>query len=400
VSEVTIDPTGDSTSPQGFVAGSTFAGVKTYGEGKLDLGVLYSERPCTTAATYTQNVLHSASVDLNREKLAAGPARGVVVNSGVANSSTGERGLADGRTLAAWAAAKAGIDPGEMLVCSTGVIGHYLPMDKLEVGVTKLNATPEGGGGFARAIMTTDTRAKHGSVKFGNYTLGGCCKGSGMIHPNMATMLAFLTTDAPVEQSFLQAALSEAVDRSFNLVSVDGDTSPSDTVLLFANGAADGSEIGKSSPLALAFREALEALCVYLAKEIARDGEGATRLIEFRVTGGATVAEARAMVRLLSTSYLLKSAVHGADPNWGRVTAVIGRSGLSVNEPGVAISIAGIRVFEKERPTEFDAAALSEAMKADTVVVEVDLGAGDGGATGWGCDLTAEYVSINADYHT
>jgi glutamate N-acetyltransferase/amino-acid N-acetyltransferase len=400
VSEVTIDPTGDSTSPQGFDAGSTFAGVKTYGEGKLDLGVLYSERPCTTAATYTQNVLHSASVDLNREKLAAGPARGVVVNSGVANSSTGERGLADGRTLAAWAAAKAGVDPGEMLVCSTGVIGHYLPMDKLEVGVTKLNATPEGGGGFARAIMTTDTRAKHGSVKFGNYTLGGCCKGSGMIHPNMATMLAFLTTDAPVEQSFLQAALSEAVDRSFNLVSVDGDTSPSDTVLLFANGAADGSEIGKSSPLALAFREALEALCVYLAKEIARDGEGATRLIEFRVTGGATVAEARAMVRLLSTSYLLKSAVHGADPNWGRVTAVIGRSGLSVNEPGVAISIAGIRVFEKERPTEFDAAALSEAMKADTVVVEVDLGAGDGGATGWGCDLTAEYVSINADYHT
>jgi glutamate N-acetyltransferase/amino-acid N-acetyltransferase len=400
VSEVTIDPTGDSTSPQGFVAGSTFAGVKTYGEGKLDLGVLYSERPCTTAATYTQNVLHSASVDLNREKLAAGPARGVVVNSGVANSSTGERGLADGRTLAAWAAAKAGIDPGEMLVCSTGVIGHYLPMDKLEVGVTKLNATREGGGGFARAIMTTDTRAKHGSVKFGNYTLGGCCKGSGMIHPNMATMLAFLTTDAPVEQSFLQAALSEAVDRSFNLVSVDGDTSPSDTVLLFANGAADGSEIGKSSPLALAFREALEALCVYLAKEIARDGEGATRLIEFRVTGGATVAEARAMVRLLSTSYLLKSAVHGADPNWGRVTAVIGRSGLSVNEPGVAISIAGIRVFEMERPTEFDAAALSEAMKADTVVVEVDLGAGDGGATGWGCDLTAEYVSINADYHT
>jgi glutamate N-acetyltransferase/amino-acid N-acetyltransferase len=400
MSELVVDPTGDSTSPRGFVAGSTFAGVKTYGEGKLDLGVLYSDRPCTTAATYTQNVLHSASVDVNREKLAAGPARGVVVNSGVANSSTGERGLSDGRTLAAWAAAKAGIDPGEMLVCSTGVIGHYLPMDKLEVGVTKLNATAEGGGGFARAIMTTDTRAKHGSVKFGNYTLGGCCKGSGMIHPNMATMLAFLTTDAPVEQGFLQAALSEAVERSFNLVSVDGDTSPSDTVLLFANGAAGGAEIGKSSPLSGEFRAALEALCVYLAKEIARDGEGATRLIEFRVTGGATVAEARAMVRLLSTSYLLKSAVHGADPNWGRVTAVIGRSGLTVNEPGVAISIAGIRVFENERPTEFDAAALSEAMKADTVVIEVDLGAGDGGATGWGCDLTAEYVSINADYHT
>ncbi len=400
MTELAIDPSGTSTSPRGFLAGSTFAGVKTYGEGKLDLGVLYSELPCTVAATYTKNVLHSASVDVNRAKLSLGPARGVVVNSGVANSSTGERGLEDGRTMAAWAAAKSGMDAAEMLVCSTGVIGHYLPMDKLEAGMTQLHPTAEGGGGFARAIMTTDTRAKHGSVRFGEYTLGGCCKGSGMIHPNMATMLAFLTTDAPVEQNFLQAALSEVVDRSFNLVSIDGDTSPSDTVLLFANGAGGGGQIAEGSRLASEFLEALEALCVYLAKEIARDGEGATRLIEFRVTGGANVAEARAMVRLLSTSYLLKSAVHGADPNWGRVTAVIGRSGLTVNEPGVAISICGTRVFEGERPTEFDPMALSESMKADTVTIEVDLGAGDGGATGWGCDLTAEYVSINADYHT
>ncbi len=395
-----LDTAGHSTSPRGFLAGAAYAGVKTYGDDKLDLGILISEYPCTVAATYTKNVLHSASVDVNRAKLTLAPARGVVVNSGVANSSTGPRGIADGYRLAELGATRAGLSAEETLVCSTGVIGHFLPMDKLEAGAAQVNLHAQGGPEFARAIMTTDTRPKHASVRFGQYTLGGCCKGSGMIHPNMATMLAFLTTDAPVEAGFLQQALSEAVDRSFNLVSIDGDTSPSDTVLLFANGAAGGEAITNESPLAEAFGGALDALCIYLAKEIARDGEGATRVIEFHVTGGATVEEARAMVRLLSTSYLLKSAVHGADPNWGRVTAVIGRSGLTVNEPGVTIDICGTRVFENEQPTTFDPEALSNAMKADTVVIACSLGAGDGQATGWGCDLSAEYVSINADYHT
>lgn len=395
-----VDPDGHATSPRGFLAGATYAGVKTFGEGKLDVAILASELPCTVAATYTQNVLHSASVDINRTRLAAGPARAVVVNAGVANSSTGQRGIDDGMRMTAVTGEKLGIAAEEVLVCSTGVIGHYLPMDKLERGIGAIDMTRAGGEPFSRAIMTTDTRPKHGSVRFGPYTLGGCCKGSGMIHPNMATMLAFLTTDAPVEGGFLQQALSEAVDRSFNLVSVDGDTSPSDTVLLFANGAAGGETIGGDSPVAADFRRALDTLCIYLAKEIARDGEGATKLVEFRVTGGATTDEARALVRLLSTSYLLKSAIHGADPNWGRIAAVIGRSGLTVNEPGVTIGICGVRVFELERPTEFDPARLSEAMKGDTIVVEADLGAGAGEATGWGCDLSAEYVSINADYHT
>lgn len=396
--EVDID--GQATSPKGFFAGATYAGVKTFGEGKLDVAILASELPCTVAATYTKNVLHSASVDINRARLAAGPARAVVVNAGVANSSTGQRGIDDGQRMTALAGQKLGIPAEEVLVCSTGVIGHYLPMEKIERGIAAIEMTPAGGEPFSRAIMTTDTRSKHGAVRFGPYTLGGCCKGSGMIHPNMATMLAFLTTDAPVERGFLQWALSEAVDRSFNLVSVDGDTSPSDTVLLFANGAAGGETIGADSPLARDFRRALETLCVYLAKEIARDGEGATKLVEFRVSGGATTEEARALVRLLSTSYLLKSAIHGADPNWGRIAAVIGRSGLRVNEPGVTIGICGVRVFERERPTEFDPGRLSEAMKGGTIVIETDLGAGGGEATGWGCDLSAEYVSINADYHT
>lgn len=400
MSERVIDPSGDATSAGGFFAGSTYAGVKTYGEGKLDLAILYSERPCTVAATYTKNVLRSASVEVNAAKLAASTARGVVVNSGVANSSTGERGIEDGYQLAAWAAERVDVPSEEMLVCSTGVIGHFLPMEKLEAGVSAIRASAHGGQEFARAIMTTDTRPKHGSVRFGPYTLGGCCKGSGMIHPNMATMLAFLTTDAPVAERFLRAALSDAVERSFNLVSVDGDTSPSDTVLLFANGAAGGDVIDAGTPLAKEFAAALDALCIYLAKEVARDGEGASKLIEFTANGAASVAEARAMVRLLTTSYLLKSAVHGADPNWGRIAAVIGRSGLTVNEPGVRIDICGTRVFEDLRPTEFDPVALSEAMKADFVPIMVDLGAGSESATGWGCDLSAEYVAINADYHT
>lgn len=400
MSQFAIDPSGHATSAQGFRAGSTFAGVKTYGEGKLDLGILVSDSPCATAATFTKNLLRSAAVEVNVRRLAEGPARGVVVNSGVANSSTGERGIQDGFRMTEWAALAQNVDPKEMLVCSTGVIGHFLPMEKLQAGIATVECTPAGGAGFARAIMTTDTRPKHGSVRFGPYTLGGCCKGSGMIHPNMATMLAFLSTDAPVEQSFLQASLSAAVERSFNLVSIDGDTSPSDSVLLFANGAAGGEPITAGSPQAAEFAAALEALCIHLSKEIARDGEGATKLVEIRVTGAASETEARAMVRLLSTSYLLKSAIHGADPNWGRITAVIGRSGLTVNEAGVTIAICDTPVFADLRPTGFDALLLSEAMKHDTVTIDVHLGAGSGTATGWGCDLTAEYVSINADYHT
>ncbi|MGH2633470.1 MAG: bifunctional ornithine acetyltransferase/N-acetylglutamate synthase, partial [Tepidiformaceae bacterium] len=280
-----IDRAGSVTSAKGFVAGAVYAGMKTYGDGKLDVALLASERPCSVAATFTQNVLHSASVDIDRAKLAAGPVRAVVVNAGIANSSTGARGIADGERVTELAGARLGIPAAEVLICSTGVIGHFLPMDKMEAGVGAITVANTGGLEFARAIMTTDTRPKHAAVSFGPYTLGGCTKGSGMIHPNMATMLAFLTTDAPVEQAFLQTTLSDVVQRSFNLLSIDGDTSPSDTVLLFANGAAGGEPVAAGSSLARGFAEALEALCTHLAKEMARDGEGATKLIEFRVTG-------------------------------------------------------------------------------------------------------------------
>ncbi|MCC6382918.1 MAG: bifunctional glutamate N-acetyltransferase/amino-acid acetyltransferase ArgJ [Dehalococcoidia bacterium] len=398
-----LDPAGNVTSARGFRAGAVYAGIKTYGEGKLDVAILASDPPCTVAATYTRARLHSASVDINRAKLAFGPARAVFVNAGVANSSTGGRGVADGHRVTEWTAAKLGIPAGEVLICSTGVIGHFLPLDRIHDGIGRLDLTVGGGDAFARAIMTTDTRPKHAAIRFGPYVLGGCCKGSGMIHPDMATMLAFLTTDAPVEQGFLQSTLSAAVDRSFNLVSVDGDTSPSDTVLLFANGAAGGETIDAASPLAATFQEAVGGLCRYLAREIARDGEGATRVIEVTVTGAASDEDARAVVRTLTTSYLLKSAVHGADPNWGRIVAAVGRTSVPYDEDEVAVDLCGVRVFEEGRPTADAlerAADISNAMHADTVPIAVSLGRGPGAATGWGCDLSADYVTINADYHT
>ena len=395
-----VDPAGSSTSPKGFRAGAVYAGMKTYGEGKLDLAILASDLPCTVAATFTKNVLHSASVDVNRAHLAAGRPRAVVVNAGIANSSTGVRGFADGEQMAAWAGEMLQLPARDVLVCSTGVIGHFLPMEKIERGLAKIALAADGGPELARAFMTTDTRPKRGSVTFGPYTLGGCCKGSGMIHPNMATMLAFLTTDAPIEQGFLQRSLGAVVDRSFNLLSIDGDTSPSDTVLLFANGAAGGNPIDEASPLREEFEEALEALCTHLAKEMARDGEGATKLIEVTVSGAASFADASALIRLMTTSYLVKSAVHGADPNWGRIVAVAGRSGVQLSEERFVVEICGTRVFERAEPTEFDPLSVATAMRADTVTIAVDLGVGESVATGWGCDLSAEYVSINADYHT
>jgi glutamate N-acetyltransferase/amino-acid N-acetyltransferase len=395
-----VDPQGTVTSAQGFTAGAVYAGMKTYGDGKLDIAIFASDRPCTVAATFTRNRLHSASVDVNRAHLAQGPAQAVVVNAGVANSSTGQRGLDDAEQVATWVSKRLGLKQHEVLVCSTGVIGHFLPMEKMQAGVEAITLSPLGGEDLAKAIMTTDTRPKHGQVRFGPYTIGGCVKGSGMIHPNMATMLAFLGTDAPVEAGFLQSTLGAVVERSFNLVSIDGDTSPSDTVLLFANGAKGGEPIAAGSALAGEFREALERLCVFLAKEMARDGEGATKLAEFTVTGAADDGQAAALVRLLSTSYLLKSAIHGADPNWGRVIAVVGRSGLKMDEEAVTATICGIGVFERGSPTGFDPESVAKAMQGDTVTIDVDLGVGSGAATGWGCDLSAEYVSINADYHT
>ncbi len=395
-----LDPAGSSTSPMGFRAGAAYAGIKTYGEGKLDIGILASDRPAAVAGVFTCNRLHSACIDVNRDRLGGGEGQAVVVNSGNANASTGERGLRDALRMADLAASAAGLPASAMFVSSTGVIGHHLPMEKIQVGVEAITLTDDGGPDFARAIMTTDLVPKHCAVRFGPYTLGGCAKGSGMIHPNMATMLAYLTTDAPVAAETLQAALGEASDRSFNLITVDGDTSPSDTVLLFANGAAGGPLITPESEHFEAFCEALDAVCIFLAKAIARDGEGATRLVEITVSEAASDADARRLVREIGTSALVKTAIHGADPNWGRIIGVVGRSEVAIVEENVTVTVCGTRLFERTEPIAYDEAAVSRALSADEVSIEVSLGAGDASATGWTCDFSADYVRINADYTT
>ena len=395
-----FDSTGSPTSPAGFRAGAAYAGIKTYGEGKLDIGILASDRPAASAAVFTRNRLHSVSVDVNRERLAEARGQAVVVNSGNANSSTGEQGLRDAYRMCELGAAKMALPPEGMFIGSTGVIGHLLEMDKIAAGIEAITLSEDGGPDFARAIMTTDLVPKHCSVRFGRYTLGGCAKGSGMIHPNMATMLSYLTTDAPIDRKTLQTALSEAADRSFNLITVDGDTSPSDTVIFFANGAAGGDPITPDSDNYGDFREALDTVCIHLAKAIARDGEGATKLVEITVLGAASDAEARKLVREIGTSPLVKTAVHGADPNWGRIVGVIGRSEVAIVEEDVSVTVCGHRLFERAEPIPYDEAEVSRAMSGDEVSIEVYLGTGGGIATGWTCDLTAEYISINADYTT
>ncbi len=396
-----LDPNGNITDTPGFRAGAAYAGIKTYGEGKLDLGILAADYPCVVAATFTKNRFRSAAVEVNVEHLVDGRARALIVNSGCANSSTGAQGIADAREMAALTAARFGLAPEEVLVGSTGVIGQFLPMEKITAGIAAIDLTAGGGAAFSRAITTTDTRPKHGSVRFGPYILAGCCKGAAMIHPNMATMLAYLTTDAAIDLEFLRKELREAVDLSFNMVAIDTDTSPSDTVLLFARAPQPGERgIDAASPLAGEFRAAVRTMCTHLAREIARDGEGSTRMIEASVFGAATEKEARHLARLLTTSYLLKSAVHGADPNWGRISAIIGRSEVAFDEGDVTIDLCGFRVFEKSRPTAFDPAAVSAAMKGEEVPIVVNLGAGPATATAWGCDLTPEYVHLNADYTT
>ena len=397
---VVFDPGGGVTSAAGFRAGGTAAGIKT--SGAPDVGLLVSDRPCAAAAVFTRNRLHAACIDVNRERLAGGLARAVVVNSGNANASTGGRGLRDARRMTELAAAREGLPPEAVFVCSTGVIGRPLDMERVAAGIAAIEtgADAAGGDAFARAILTTDLVTKQGAARFGPYALGGCAKGSGMIHPNMATMLAYLATDAPIAREPLREALAEAADRSFNLITVDGDTSPSDTVILLANGAAGGDPIAPGDARFGEFREALDAVCIHLAKAIARDGEGATKLIEITVRGAASEAEARRLVREIGTSPLVKTAVHGADPNWGRIAGVIGRSDAAIVEEAVTVAVCGHRLFERREPVPFDEAVVSRAMAGAEVAIEVGLGAGGASATGWTCDLGDGYVRINADYTT
>ena len=396
---------GSVTSAKGFVAGGTYAGLKTQEDGVLDLGILLSEMPATLAATFSTNKILSPSVVLSRERAKRGVARGVVANSGCANCCVGEQGLTDAAELTELAAAHTGVDAEDMLVCSTGMIGVELPMALLRQHVGNVNLSGGGGHDFARSIMTTDTRQKDIAVSVDlsgrKVTLGGAAKGVGMIHPNMATMLAFVATDAPVEGSFLQAALSRAVDASFNMCSVDGDQSTNDTVLVFANGQAGGSVILEGDPDADAFEEALTFVCTSLAKEMVRDGEGAKKLIEVTVEDAVTLADARKAAREISTSSLVKAMVHGNDPNWGRIMMALGKSGADMDESKIQIYINDIQIVDEGKSIPFHLDSVVSAMASSPDVrFGVSLNMGDASATAWGCDLTEEYVTFNSAYST
>ncbi len=395
---------GTITSPKGFTAGATYSGIRTYTEDKLDLGILCSESVCTVAGTFTKNMVKSPSVVLDQQRVATGRAQAVVINSGIANACVGEQGMTDAIEMAALAAARLGLEPELALACSTGLIGVELPMGLIRNGVKNIEMSLDGGHELARAICTTDTVSKEAAVSFevdgATYALGGIAKGSGMIHPNMATMLAFLATDAPVDGAFLQESLSRAVETSFNMISVDGDSSTNDTVLLLANGVAGGSAIDASAPGADAFQAALDAVCMELAKAIARDGEGASKLIEVVVENALSESDARAAALSVASSMLVKSAIHGADPNWGRIIVALGYSGAQVTEELVALHINDVCIMEGGRPIPYFKDAVALSMSGTDVSLRLDLGLGDARATAWGCDLSEEYVTFNSAYTT
>ena len=392
---------GSITSASGFLAGAVHAGIKSKDE--LDLAILCSEVTCRAAGVFTTNQIKSAPVILSRRHISKGRAQAIVANAGCANACVGEQGLADAAETAKLTAEKLDIPVERVLVASTGVIGVPLPMDRMRAAIPRVKLTRRGGHDFCRAIMTTDTRPKEIAVrvdsKGGKFTIGGVAKGAGMIHPNMATVLCFIATDAVVSADFLRAALHTAVDGSFNMVSIDGDTSPSDCTFLLANGLAGNESVTFGN--GEAFQEALNAVCTHLAKSIARDGEGATKLIEVTIEGAEDLVSARQAARAVASSSLVKAATHGNDPNWGRIVAALGRSGARVREDKLDVYLNEVCVVKQGSLFPFNKVdTITTLGNTDNVLIKLCLNLGDGKATAWGCDLSEEYVTINSAYTT
>ncbi len=406
---------GGATSARGFSAAGVHAGFRADPE-RLDLALVAADEPCPAAATFTRNVFGSAPVQVSREHLDGrgyGTARAVAINSGNANAATGEQGLAAARETARLVGDALGCPASEVLVASTGVIGVHLPLEPFESGVPEavFRLSADGGRSAARAIMTTDTVAKQAAVSFDGdalgypgavFTVGGMAKGSGMIMPNMATMIAVLTTDAPVRDDVLHRCLVGAVGVSFNKVTVDSDTSTNDSCFILASGAAapDAADFEEGSTALAAFQAALDAVCQSLARQMASDGEGATRLVTVAVTGAASDADADAAARTVANSPLVKTAIFGHDANWGRVAAALGRSGAAFRQEDVAISIMGIPVCEGGLTVPFDEDEALRRFEAPEIAICADLGAGNCSATVWTCDFTHDYITINGDYRS
>lgn len=403
-------------SPKGFRAGGVYAGIKT--RPTNDVGLLVCDAPSpAAAAAFTTNKVYAAPVAVGRQHVADGRLRAVVVNSGNANACTGRRGLADAKEMCRLAAAQVGCRPADVLPSSTGIIGHMLPMEKVSRGIVEaslhLGSSEEHALAFGDAILTTDTRRKAAAatVKIGRdvVTIAGICKGAGMIGPRLAlgssagrakhaTMLAYLTTDAVVSAAALRKLLSPAVERSFNSVTIDDHTSTNDTAALIASGAG-GAKIN-SIPAAKKFLAALTDVCQSLAKQIAADGEGATKVVRIDVSRAKSDRDAALIARAIANSPLVKCAMHGNDPNWGRIVSAAGLCGAAFDPDKATLALQSVPVFRRGQPAAFDPAAVSTSLAATEVVVALDCGLGKASATVWTCDLSEEYVGINADYHT
>jgi len=394
---------GGVATARGFRAAGVSAGIKA--NGKPDLALVVADKAAQVAAVYTTNKVLAAPVIVSQEHLkrSGGLARAIVVNSGCANSCTGDTGLRDARAMAEQTAQVVGCPVEQVLVASTGVIGVALPMDKVRSGIPAAFASlgANQGPAAARAIMTTDISPKEAAATISiggrQASIGGMCKGAGMIEPMMATMLGFLTTDAAVPSVLLDRALREAVDQSFNAITVDGDSSTNDCVLLLASGAS-GVVVDESSYST--FVEGLTAVCRELALAIVRGGEGATKLVTVQVTGAASSAEARRAAKVIANSLLVKTAIHGGDPNWGRLICAAGRAGVMLDASRAGVTIGSLVLFKDGQPHDELAPAAAEYLKGSELSIGVDLGAGSASSTVWTCDLSAEYVHINADYRT
>lgn len=387
---------------RGFSVCATKAGIKA--SGKLDLGLIYTAEPVAAAGVFTQSKVVAAPVTYSRKNLKStkGMMRAIIVNAGNANACTGKTGMDNAAETARLVAQGIGCKPSEVLICSTGIIGVQLPMEKVRAGVPVVTAQKGGNGAeFTQAILTTDLVKKTASATACGGSIAGVCKGSGMIAPNMATMLGYILTDIAITPAVLQIALRAACDMSFNCLTVDGDTSTNDTVLCLASGKAGNKKITAASGKDYEeFLAALKKVCYSLAKQVAQDGEGATKLVVVNVEGAKSAKDAKLAGKTISESPLVKTAMFGNDPNWGRIVAALGRSGCAMVPEKTSIRLCGKEIFAAGTPKPFNADALSKAMKKKEVVINVQLGLGKGSATLLTCDFSYDYVKINADYHT
>ena len=392
------------TFAKGFTAAGVKAGIKK--SGNLDVAVIYTKTQAVVAGTFTQNKVAAAPVYVSKEVVATGTAHAIVANAGCANACTGHQGLDDSHKMAQIAADELGVNADDVIVGSTGVIGVNLPMDKLEVGIKDAvtNLSADGSDNAGRAIITTDTHSKSVTCEFElsgkTVRMGAIAKGSGMIRPNMDTMLCYITTDIAIDQALLQKAVSGCVEKSFNMISVDGDMSTNDMVIVLANGEANNAKITEENADYQIFFDKLMMLCTELAKQIAADGEGASKFLTINVKGAKSFADAKTVGMAIANSPLVKTAFFGEDPNWGRVICAVGYSGADMVPEKTVVKFGGITIVANGTGATYDEKALAHVMKEKDVVIDSELNMGQEDATVWSCDLSYEYVKINGEYHT